>query len=120
MNFKLVFKSFSDAILIDANVLVTIRASMFMIKSNTMKQLMSHLPFGKAIIADLNYLGAVLFPNMGKAAIFSWIVLNQDFVNILWSCWSVTEIICFIKWAPIVKMFLSPDFEAATHFTIHC
>ena len=92
MNFELVLQSFYDAFFMDLNIIITIIPSMFVIKSNAMEKFMSHLPLGKAVIAELNDLSAVLFAHLGETSEFSWIILNEDFINIFWSCWSVMKL----------------------------
>ena len=86
MNFELVLISFSDAVFIDFNIIITIRPSMLMVESNSMEKFMSYLPFGKAVIAELNDLSAILFSYLGETSKLVWIILNEDFVNIFWSC----------------------------------
>ena len=93
MNLELILQSFYDAVLMDLNIFITVIPSMFVIKSNAMEKFVSYLPLGKAVIAELNDLSAVLFANLGETAKFNWIILNEDFINIFWSCWPVRTLL---------------------------
>ena len=93
MNLELILQSFYDTVLMDLNIFITVIPSMFVIKSNAMEKFVSYLPLGKAVIAELNDLSAVLFANLGETSKFNWIILNEDFINIFWSCRPVRTVV---------------------------
>ena len=127
MNLELILQSFYDAVLMDLNIFITVIPSMFVIKSNAMEKFVSYLPLGKAVIAELNDLSAVLFANLGETSKFNWIILNEDFINIFWSCRPERTVmivvqVCFVGvsvWEKSPCILALPDSKTTTHLTIH-